>query len=330
MPYHPNPEAFEMRRLMMMTLAVGAVAVAVAACSGGSKTKSRGDEVDLPGDSWFPESLNADASGTLYVGSIAHGEIAKNGLHETTPTLFVTTAASGLAGITGVLVDDATHTLYACAVDLSFATPSKVIAFDLATGAQTNAWTFPNPFAVCNDIAIDGSGKVYASDSTGGMIDRIPASGTTLDVWKQDVTLAAAGTAGIASFGVDGLAWDGTDLYANNLSKHSLVRIPIVAGDSAGTPVPIDVTPPFSGPDGMRLDGAGTLLVVDGFVGQLNRVVVTGTTATSTTLESGLDGPTSVVRTSDGLWVTEGQLAILLGLQAGPPNLPFKVRRFDH
>lgn len=90
------------------------------------------------------------------------------------------------------------------------------------------------------------------------------------------------------------------------------------------------MTPALSAPDGMRMQGDDTLIVVNG-TGQLVAVDLGGggATATSTVLRSGLAMPTSVAITAEGYWVTEGQIGILLGQAEGPPSLPFVVRRVD-
>jgi hypothetical protein len=63
--------------------------------------------------------------------------------------------------------------------------------------------------------------------------------------------------------------------------------------------------------------------------GRLTQVSINGDAATTKVLADGLDSPTSLALTKGAYWITEGQLGHFLGLVAGPPTLPFQVRRVD-
>jgi hypothetical protein len=77
-------------------------------------------------------------------------------------------------------------------------------------------------------------------------------------------------------------------------------------------------------PDGIRMLDPAQLLVTE-LVGRLTLVNVH--TGATTVVSESLDQPTSVVRVSRSLWVSEGQtLRLVLGQ---PPNLPFTVRRLS-
>ena len=310
----------------LLSLAVLTSLVGAAACSGGDDSvggSDRPDALSLPGDSFFPESLSAAADGTLYVGSLAHGELWKFAPGSDVPVLVL--ASSGTqTNIAGVLVDGSTA--YLCSVDLTFSRNSEVKVLDLATETVTATLSFP-AFTFCNDLAIDGDGALYVADSFGRIYRR---AGATFDVWHTSAAVAPVGTSGVAAFGADGIVWDGADaLYVNNIGAGTLARIPILANGSSGTAQPIALDAGLVLPDGMRADGAGSLLVVEGGAGRLSRIDVTGDSGAVTTVAGDLDGPTSVIRTDDGLWVSEGQVGVLFGLVEGPANLPFQIRRVD-
>ena len=310
-----------MRRWWMMAMAAWIALVAAIGCSSGS-AKKRGAEVDLPGDAYFPESITVDAEDELFVSSLGQKMVVKVGAHDATPVVFLT-SADGLGNVAGVHADSASQTLYLCSDDATFQTNSQVLSFDLRTGAPKGSFTFPT-FAFCNDLTTDASGTLWVADSFGHVFRSTPGTGV-LSSWATGALVAPIGTAGLASIGADGIAWDGDTLWIDNLAQAAIVKIPRLANGSAGTPVKIAVSG-LVAPDGLRVDGSGTLLVADG-AGSIDRIVVTGTTGTLTTLET-VDAPSSVVRASDGVWETEGQVGVLFGIAPGPPSLPFKVRRF--
>jgi len=61
--------------------------------------------------------------------------------------------------------------------------------------------------------------------------------------------------------------------------------------------------------------------------GRVTQVSIDGDAATGKVLADGLDSPTSLAVTRGAYFVTEGQIGHFLGLVAGPPSLPFQVRR---
>src|SRR5258708_5231570 len=201
---------------------------------------------------------------------------------------------------------------------------STVRAFNLADGALKASYPFPSA-GFCNDFTLDGAGNLFVSDSF-GKINVLRQGAAKLETWSSDPLLAPPSPTG---FGADGICFDGVGaLYVNTFTAAKLLRIPIRADGSADAVTEIAVTPALAGPDGMRAVDAKTLLVVEG-VGRLTRVTVTDATATATTISNRLDAPTSVAKIGSSYWISEGQLGHLFGQVAGPPNLPFLIRRID-
>ena len=62
-------------------------------------------QVALPGDTFYPESLNAAADGTLFVGSLGTGAVVKVAPGSSSAVQFLTVGAP--RGVTGVLPDSA-------------------------------------------------------------------------------------------------------------------------------------------------------------------------------------------------------------------------------
>jgi sugar lactone lactonase YvrE len=233
------------------------------------KDGGRADVLALPGDTYYPESLAIDADGALFVGSLATGQVVRFAPDSDEAEIFVGPGGA-LRGTTGVLVNGAS--LYACDVDLGFASNSRVVRFDLATGATSGAFALSS-FGFANDLTFDGSGNLYVADSFGA-VHVLPSGASAMEPWSNAPELAptAAG-----AFGADGIVWDGgSNLYVNTFTDGRLFRIPILGNGSAGTLVEIQVTPALQFPDAMRNIDANTLLVVEG-AGNLTRVAITGT-----------------------------------------------------
>lgn len=272
-------------------------------------------DLTLPGNAYYPENVHAAPDGTLYVPSLGTGEVVTFAPGATTPTTFI--AAGDPKGVSGLFAT-AAH-VWVCAVDLSVQPPATEVREYSLAGALLARHGFSQP-AFCNDLIESATGDLFVSDSFGA-VWKLPAGGGALAVWKADASLAPPTASG---FGADGLALDGAGhLFVTNFSAATLLRIAIASDGTAGAITPIAVTPAPGAPDGMRWLGGDMLVWADG-AGSLAEVALAGDTAAVTTLASGLDGPTSVVRVGATYWVSEGQLAHLLG--GTPPTTPFTIR----
>lgn len=277
----------------------------------------------LPGATYYPESLTVGGDGTLYIGSLGGGGIVRIRPTSETAEPFV---AGSTKNVAGVYVDDEAALLYVCENDFT-STPAVVpqlAAYRLSDGTQAKVYPFPQA-GVCNDLALDGARNLYVTDS-GGRIYVLRPGSSELAVFSADPVLAPSMAGG---FGADGIVWDGdASLFVNTFSDARLVRVRIQPDGSAGAISPITVTPALQSPDGMRLLDARTVVLVEG-AGRLTQVSINGDAATTKVLADGLDSPTSLALTKGAYWITEGQLGHFLGLVAGPPTLPFQVRRVD-
>src|SRR5512146_2037542 len=79
------------------------------------------DVLALPGQAYYPENLAASDSGTLYVGSLATGQVVAFDDGATTPREIL---PAGTRGVSGVLVHGTE--LWTCSIDTSFQTPTEV------------------------------------------------------------------------------------------------------------------------------------------------------------------------------------------------------------
>jgi hypothetical protein len=293
------------------------------------------EALELPGPAYYPESLNASSDGTLYVGSLVTGEVARFAPGASEATAFLPPGT--VKGVAGVLVDDSTHSLFLCAVDATFKSPDSVARYDLNTGSLIATFSFPgatlvdggsNPYVgFPNDMVFDGAHALYVTDSFYGNIYKVADITTSapMAVWTNVPALAPA-TQG--TFGADGITWDGaSSFYVNNNNTGAVVRVPINANGTAGTAVVLSVTPALSHPDGQRQLDASTLLIADN-AGSLVTVSLSGDAGTTTVLDNRLNAPTSVVKVGSHYWVSEGQITTSL-LTGTPPNLPFLVQRVE-
>lgn len=288
---------------------------------------TNGADIALPGPSFYPESITALSDGTLFIGSLALGQIWKNVPNSTVPTKFV----DNLKQVNGVLADQANDRLYACVTDTSATTNNvKVLSFGLADAQQKDSFALPDG-TKCNDMVFDATGNLYVADSS-GKIFKANKGTTTMTQWAMGGMLDPSMAGG---FGADGIVFDGTNyLFINNFSTGKLIRIQIMGDGMAGTPDEIVVTPPLENPDGMRMINATTLVSTENRLvglGKLSKVVIDNTakTGAKTVISNRLDGPTSFVKVGMVYWITEGQLQELFVGTPPPmnPDLPFLVRR---
>jgi hypothetical protein len=301
-------------------LSLTLIATMSSAACGRDDVKVQPDELALPGAMYYPESLIADADGTLYVGSLVTGQVVAFADGDTEGTVVVG-GSSGVVGVAGMTIHDGL--LWLCSVDTTFQRPTEVRSFTLDGVARATHPLAQSRFS--NDLAFDDAGTLYITDSFSGTVLRLVAGGTAPEPWIEDAALAPAMQGG---FGLDGLAVVSGAVFVNRFDTGGLFRIAIDASGAPGLAQPIAVTPALTAPDGMRSLDDRTLLVAEGN-GKLTKVTVAGVTASATTLATDLDQPTGVAVARGSAWVSEGQLGRLFAMPPQPPNLPFAIRRID-
>jgi sugar lactone lactonase YvrE len=300
-----------MRRMLGVVLLAAGMMIAT-----GTAAASTPRELTLPGPAFYPESITAAPNGALFVSSLGTGEIVRFAPGSSRARTFV--SADVNVNTAGVMVDPRRNVLWACAVDLTFETPSALRAFDLRTGELEASYPMPLG-GLCADIAL-ARGDVYVTDTFGGRIVRL--TGAELVVWASDERFRASAP---AFLGVNGIAFDGRrTLYTTNYSTGELFAVRIGADGAAEPAVSIPVDPSMRNPDGIRWHD-GQLYVADNMNGLLR---VNPRTGMSHVIDDSLDQPTSLVFVGDDVWVTEGQ--VLLLQQPEPmPHLPFTVVRLS-
>ncbi|MGW7313550.1 SMP-30/gluconolactonase/LRE family protein [Streptomyces sp. NPDC054865] len=140
-----------------------------------------------------------------------------------------------------------------------------------------------------NGLALDARTRtLYVADSALGTIWRVPASGGTATAWSTDPALAPAGF-----LGANGLKIHKGALWATNLDKGTVLRIPVLADGRAGT-ARVTATG-LIGIDDFVFTGRGDEITAA--LNTVNQVVLIqsdGTRTTVLTAADGLQGPTSI------------------------------------
>lgn len=290
-------------------------------------TVALAQDVALPGASFFPEGIDRTEDGRFYVSSFVTGDIETYLEGETTSSPFV---SGVLSGAVGVYVDADIDTLWVCGTRADTGAVG-LQGFDLDTGAEVAFHDF-GAGAFCNDIAQDGRGNLYVTDSLGYRIVTIDADdrlvGNAASTWLADPAFALAPGEG-TGLSVNGIAFHQNRLYVVNISRGELYRIVVKGNGAAGKLDTIALDRPLNGPDGIEVVDHRTAVVAENFTNSLSRIDITGPSGVVTVLDDTLgDSPTTFTLHDDTATVVIGQLDRLFG-NPNPPVLPFVVSTVD-
>jgi len=279
-----------------------AAAILAGACGG---AMAQGvTTITLPDPNVFPENVTALADGTVVIGAMLQPYIYRARPGQATAERWIDLSSVGSSSW-GVLADHRTNTLWACTVAFPLPatrTPpidqriSALRAFDIATAKPKGAWPLPGATNACNDVTVAADGTVYLSDLPNGQILRLRPGAAALEVWLKAPELA----------NVDGIAFVGERLYANNVQTNKLYRIPINADGGAGAPVEIATSIPLDGPDGMRAQN-GKLYIAENRANRVTELTFNGDTATVRVLKDGYGTATGVQPAGAVIWVQESK-----------------------
>lgn len=274
-----------------------ATAASVAALIFCAAPAALGAEILIKDPKSQPESLAAAPDGALIVGSASTPYVYKIKPGSTTPEVFIDASKEGPGTFFfGQLVDG--NTVWSCMLTpVAGSNPvqrhTALIASDLATGKQKLRWNLPGDNSTCNDIAIGPDKAAYVSDTANAKIFRVPAGGTTGELWLDHRNVT----------GIDGLAWLNGTLYYNSVFFNNLYRVPVGADGKAGTPVQIWMDAPVKGIDGMRVAN-GHLLQAENGSGKIHRLtLMDGDRAHVEVLKEGLSQPTAMEPARGEIWI---------------------------
>lgn len=292
------------RAYMASTALVGGLA---AAMTGLAFAQTPGD-VTL-GERVHPESVAATPDGGLIIGSVAQPIVFRSapGASEATPWITGGFVEGGL--ILGVFATD--DTAYVCANGPFGSGVGNLLTFDLDTAEPTGTYAFPDG-GLCNDIAAAADGTIYVTDTSavGRVLSLAPGASELSVVVASD-----------AIAGIDGIAFIGDTLYANDVQTGAMYRIDL-ADDGTGTVATLTTSRPLEGPDGMRTTVDGTALIVaENAAGRIAMLEIDGDNVTVTDIADGYDTPTGVAPVGDVVYVVEAKFGSLFDQTQPDPGV---------
>ena len=272
----------------------------------------------------YPESLTSDAAGNLYNGSNAGTIYRARAGSTTAEPWIVPDAHNGLRSLFGVFADDKRDLLWACDNPNLFKREtgtSTLRAFSLKTGQLSARYDFPTDGpSACNDIAIDGDGALWVSETTGGRIFVLRPHANELALFAKAPELV----------GIDGIAIAGDGaIYINNVRKQLFQRVERKADGSFDKLATLTTTLPLNGPDGLRALGGNRFIQGEGPGGRVALVYVAGNSAAIVPIASGLDGPVGVTVSRGVAYALEGKIEYMFDpkLKDKSPD-PFIIHAF--
>lgn len=123
----------------------------------------------------------------------------------------------------------------------------------------------PTGPSLLNDLAFDGDGNLFVTDSFAAAIYRVPAGGGAPTIWFSDAALAGHPT---IPFGVNGIRIDknNKNVYVSVTVDATfngvIYRLPLVASPAA-TDLEVFASLGFTGPDGIAFGKSGRLYVAE-------------------------------------------------------------------
>ena len=288
------------------------------------KNKQSGDRLYLPDSIPYPNGITVTSGGSVYVGSVTTGAVAK--IEPRSGKLLVAPQTAIIAS-NSLRADEARGVLWACSSDVfptngTFRKPSTLVELDLNDGTVIKTIKLPqNGF--CNDLAIDDRGGVLVTDSLNPQILYLPPDKSEFEVWTRDERFGVT-----EGFGLAGIAIASDGIYVGMFANGQLYRIRNRQVE------PLKLARNLNNPDGMAIAPDGSLIVCEGNYqsgnGRLLRINLSDSDSTGNieVLAEGLDSPVNLSLNNKTAWVTEGRLR---GLLSPELNLPqpdsFWVRR---
>lgn len=247
----------------------------------------------------FTEGVTVAGDGTVYASVSPLGQLVRvvdNGSHEVVGQ--VEGLQEGDLGMLGISAH-ADGSVYG-AVFSTNPEANGVWHFDV-DGGEAERVPGTEQVTMPNAVAFDAQGTMYVTDSIGGAVWRVPASGSA-ETWLQHDMLAGSGNLGFGiPIGANGIAMDTENgvVYVAVLEQGTIVAIPVLNDGSAGEPSVYARLEGLALADGIAIDGNGTVYAAQPAINTVSRVSEDG--ATEVVASGGdLDGPASVAVGPEG------------------------------
>jgi len=231
-----------------------------------------------PAKGQFVEGLDIKG-GVAYVGALPTGQIVTVDLAKHTVADYGATPTFPMNG--GALVGltlGADGALYA-ALHVTAAGGPKTGIYRVAPGGGAATLFASDPMmAFANDLRFNAKGELLVSDSISGKIFKVAKDGT-VSTWLSHALLTpdptVCGENTMFHLGINGFVLSGGAYYATNTDRASIVKIPVNADGSAGTPEIFVATDckKLSGADGIAVDeSTGDLFVAVNYKNTVLRI----------------------------------------------------------
>jgi sugar lactone lactonase YvrE len=302
-------------------IALGAVALAAFAAAKPDPTP----RIEFEALESYPEGIAFDQPSNLYYVSSARlgniGTVSPQGNYK------ILHADSTLKSTYGLKVHADGRRLFACVSDANyskFTNPAtrmkmaRLISVDIKTGkrlSDVDLSTLIPGKHFANDLAFDGDGNAYVTDSYAGAVYKIAPDGKASVFSKHELFR----TEGV---GINGIVYHSTGfLIVDNSAKGQLYKIDLKDGQKVQK---INVDQYFLGADGLILNDNNLLtVVVNGGTNKIFQLVTTDNwasakVAASTSTEDRFTYPSTATLNGKQVWVVNAQFNQLLDSNAVP------------
>ncbi|MEP7122957.1 MAG: SMP-30/gluconolactonase/LRE family protein [Byssovorax sp.] len=271
-----------------------------------------------PSKGQFVEGLDIQG-GIAYVGALPTGQIVTVDLAKKTIADYGATPSFPQNG--GALVGmtlGSDGALYAALNVSAPGGPTTGIYRVAPGGGAAKLFASDPAMAFANDLRFNAAGELLVSDSITGTIFKVAKDGA-VSKWLSDPLLTpdptVCGEKTNFHLGVNGIVQSGSAYYATNTDRAEILKIPVNADGSAGTPEVFVATDcaKLSGADGIALDAStGDLIVAVNYKNTLLKIAKDKTITTLATGEP-LQSPASlyVDEKAGSLYVTCAAFAAL-------------------
>lgn len=213
----------------------------------------------LPERQFVPEGIAYDAqTKSFFVSSVHQRKIVRISADGKSKDF----AASNLHAVLGMAMDEKRRTLWACSTavpemkDYTFQDKGlvKLVAFDVDSGKQRRVVGFDDTrMHMCNDLAVDGEGRLFVSDPSGSTVYTLAPGAGTLEVFLGGG--AFTNPQGIA------LHPEGKSFYVADYSR-GIAHVDRATRDVTWLVAPPNAT--FLGIDGLLMYAGGLIAIQNG------------------------------------------------------------------